>query len=67
MPFPALYGLKTDAVYTGAAFVGPNKAIGIIEDICPIHLVIKSIEAKGWFLLGLEVQLPLQCPDVLRG
>jgi hypothetical protein len=25
------------------------------------------VEAKGRFLLGFAVQLPLQCPDVLRG
>ena len=30
-------------------------------------LDVERVEAKGRFLLGLAVELPLQCPDVLRG
>ena len=37
------------------------------EDVGPIHLVIQGMEAAGWFLLGLEVELPLKRPDSVRG
>jgi hypothetical protein len=66
-PFPALDGLEGDPVHAGAPLLGPHPVIGMIEDIRPIHLVVQRVEAIGWLLLGLAVQLPLQCPDALRG
>jgi hypothetical protein len=66
-PLCVLYGLERDAVNAGASLVGPNQAIGVTEDVGPIHLVIERVEAIGRFLLGLAVQLPLQCPDAFRG
>jgi hypothetical protein len=65
-----LFGLdvpKAHAVDTGAPLVGTNKIIGMTEDVRPIDLVIQGMEATGRLLLGLAVQLPLQCPDALRG
>ena len=47
------------AVNTGTPLVGTNKAIGMTEDVSPIHLVIQSIKTKGRVLLGLAVKLPL--------
>jgi site-specific DNA recombinase len=55
LPFCALYGRKGNTVNTGAAFVGPHQAIGVTEDVSPIHLVIECVEAKGRLLLGLTV------------
>jgi hypothetical protein len=54
-----LDGLESYAVYAGAPFVGPDKTIGMTEDVSPINLVIQGMEAADWFLLGLAVELPL--------
>jgi hypothetical protein len=58
-PFVLLDGFERYAVYSGAPFVGADKAIGMTEDVGPINLVIQGVEAAGRFLLGLAVELPL--------
>jgi hypothetical protein len=52
-PFAGLYGLEGDAVDAGAPFVGPDKMVGVTEDVGPVYLVIERVEAVGRFLLGL--------------
>jgi hypothetical protein len=38
----------------------------VSEDVLhPTQLVAERVKAKGRFLLGLAVQLPLQCSDAL--
>ena len=66
-PFFRLDGPEGHAVYPGAPFVGPDKFIGMTEDVRPVDLVLQGMEAAGWFLLGLAVELPLKCPDAIRG
>jgi hypothetical protein len=55
--------VKADAnkgypAYPGAPFVGTDKPIGEFENIRPIDLVVHGVEAVGWLLLGLVVELP---------
>ncbi|MGA1351272.1 MAG: hypothetical protein ACO31B_09055 [Burkholderiaceae bacterium] len=66
-PFATLHGLKAQPVNARAAFVGPNQMPSMTEDVCPVDLVIKRIEAVGRLLLGLGIKLPLERPDRLRG
>ena len=43
-PFVFLDCLEGDAIYTGAAFVGACKVIGVTEDVGPIDLVIQGVD-----------------------
>jgi hypothetical protein len=47
------------------SLVGANQAIGVSEEVRPLHLIAERVETKGRFVLGLAVQRPLQCPDAL--
>ena len=37
----------------------PDKIVGMTEDVAPIDLVVQGVEAAGWILLGLTIELPL--------
>jgi hypothetical protein len=39
-----LYCLKGDPVYSGSALVGFDKAIGVLNDVFAVHLVIEGIK-----------------------
>jgi len=66
-PFFFFDGLEGDAVNPGAPLVGADKVVGMTVDVHPINLIVQSMEATGWCMLGLTVQLPLKYPDVFRG
>ncbi len=66
LPFSFLDVLEGDAVDSGAPSVGADKIIGMTEDVRPMDLVIQGVKTAGRLLLGLEVELPLKCPDAFR-
>src|SRR5215208_8247943 len=58
--------LERHPVHAARAAVGPAQRVGVGEDVRPVDLVVELVEAEGRLLLGLEVQLALQSPDLVR-
>ena len=52
------------AVYSRRSLVCTYKAVGMVQDVQPINLVIEKIETVLFFLLGFPVQFPLKFPDL---
>ena len=48
------------------ALVGPRQSVGMEQDVFAIDLVVEQVEAEVRFRLRLEIELPLESPDLFR-
>ena len=51
----------------GAPAVGFRQRVGVRQDVRPMHLVVEGVRAEVRFVLGSQVQRPLQVPDCVLG
>ena len=59
--------LEAHPIHAAGSAVAFAQQIGVLQDVRPIDLVVEQVEAEGRLLLGLEIQLALQAPDLFRG
>src|SRR5690349_788676 len=51
-------------IYPRCAVVRTHQVIGVAQDVAAIDLVVEQVEAEVRFCLCLEIQLPLEGPDL---
>jgi hypothetical protein len=50
-----IFLMATNTIDSRCPLICPHKAIGVTQDVSPIHLVIEKVKPKSLLLLGLLV------------
>ena len=58
--------LEALSIHPRRALVGPRQSVGMEQDVFAIDLVVEQVEAEVRFRLRLEIELPLESPDLFR-
>src|SRR5690606_20002930 len=51
-------------IHTRRSALTSTQLVGMLENVCSVHLVEQLIEPEVWLTLGLDVELPLKVPDL---